>query len=86
MQKCTLSNPLPPCTPAGFLGKAVRVQQRLLQRFPEDLALRNQLGVSFLMMNQAQAAKEVFQEVLNKDPGNGFGQVSEDCSAHCVVS
>jgi len=59
----------------GFLGKAVRVQQRLLQRFPEDLALRNQLGVSFLMMNQAQAAKEVFQEVLNKDPDNGFGQV-----------
>lgn len=59
----------------GFLGKAIRVQQRLLQRFPDDLGLRNQMGVTFLLMNQAPAAKEVFQEVLQKWPNDGFAQV-----------
>jgi len=59
----------------GFLGKAVRVQQRLLQRFPDDLDLRNQLGVTYLLMNQAPAAKEVFQEILNRWPNDGLAQV-----------
>jgi len=59
----------------GFNGKAVRVQQRLLMRFPDDIDLRNQLGVSYLLMNQASSAKEVFQEVLNRWPEDGFAQV-----------
>lgn len=59
----------------GFLGKAVRVQQRLLQRFPDDLSLRNQMGVTFLMMNQAAAAKDVFEAALEKWPNDGFAQV-----------
>jgi len=59
----------------GFLGKAIRVQQRLLQRFPDDLDLRNQLGVTYLLMNQAPAAKEVFQEILNRWPNDGLAQV-----------
>ncbi|KAK7078093.1 hypothetical protein SK128_018486, partial [Halocaridina rubra] len=57
-----------------FHGKAVRVQQRLLQRFPDDLALRNQMGVTFLMMNQASAAKDVFEAVLEIWPNDGFAQ------------
>ncbi|XP_037794891.1 titin-like [Penaeus monodon] len=59
----------------GFMGKAVRVQQRLLQRFPEDINLRNQMGVTFLLMNQPTAAKDVFKEVLEKWPEDGFAQV-----------
>ncbi|XP_047493946.1 cell surface glycoprotein 1-like isoform X2 [Penaeus chinensis] len=59
----------------GFMGKAVRVQQRLLQRFPEDINLRNQIGVTFLLMNQPTAAKDVFKEVLEKWPEDGFAQV-----------
>lgn len=59
----------------GFHGKAVRVQQRLLQRFPDDLALRNQMGVTFLLMNQPTAAKEVFETVLENWPQDGFAQV-----------
>lgn len=59
----------------GFMGKAVRVQQRLLQRFPDDISLRNQMGVTFLLMNQPAAAKDVFKEVLEKWPEDGFAQV-----------
>ncbi|XP_042866842.1 titin-like isoform X2 [Penaeus japonicus] len=59
----------------GFMGKAVRVQQRLLQRFPDDIILRNQMGVTFLLMNQPTAAKDVFKEVLEKWPEDGFAQV-----------
>lgn len=55
--------------------KAVRVQQRLLQRFPEDVGLRNKMGVSYLIMNQMGAAKEVFKTVLDKWPDNGFAMV-----------
>lgn len=62
---------------AGFMGKAVRVQQRLLQRFPDDISLRNQMGVTFLLMNQPAAAKDVFKEVLEKWPEDGFAQVRE---------
>lgn len=59
----------------GFLGKAMRVQQRLLQRFPDDLDLRNQMGVTYLLMHQPDAAKEVFEAVLEKWPQDGFAQV-----------
>ncbi|XP_064105862.1 titin-like isoform X2 [Macrobrachium nipponense] len=59
----------------GFFGKAVRVQQRLLQRFPDDLALRNQMGVTYLLMHQPSAAKEVFEAILEKWPEDGFAQV-----------
>ncbi|XP_050728686.1 aspartyl/asparaginyl beta-hydroxylase-like isoform X4 [Eriocheir sinensis] len=59
----------------GFFGKALRVQQRLLQRFPEDVDLRNSMGVTFLLMNQGSAAKEVFEAVLQQWPDDGFAQV-----------
>ncbi|XP_042228777.1 aspartyl/asparaginyl beta-hydroxylase-like [Homarus americanus] len=59
----------------GFFGKAVRVQQRLLQRFPDDVKLRNKMGVTFLLMNQGSAAKEVFEAVLQQWPDDGFAQV-----------
>lgn len=66
------------------MGKAVRVQQRLLQRFPEDINLRNQMGVTFLLMNQPTAAKDVFKEVLEKWPEDGFAQVRQDMHGqHC---
>lgn len=60
----------------GFSGKALRVQQRLLQRFPDDVALRNSMGVTYLLMNQGSAAKEVFEAVLQQWPDDGFAQVS----------
>ncbi|XP_045104679.1 aspartyl/asparaginyl beta-hydroxylase-like isoform X3 [Portunus trituberculatus] len=59
----------------GFFGKALRVQQRLLRRFPDDITLRNNMGVTYLLMNQGSAAKEVFEAVLQQWPDNGFAQV-----------
>lgn len=59
----------------GFMGKALRVQQRLLQRFPDDLQLRNKMGVTFLLMNQGPSAREVFESVLHQWPDDGFAQV-----------
>lgn len=67
----------------GFLGKALRIQQRLLQRFPDDVLLRNKMGVTFLLMNQGSAAKEVFETVLQKWPDDGFAQVGGDLMLHC---
>lgn len=59
----------------GMTGKALRVQQRLLRKFPEDMKLRNEMGVTYLRMNQLEAAKEIFQTVLQKWPDDGFAQV-----------
>lgn len=55
------------------------MQQRLLQRFPKDIALRNSMGVTYLLMNQGSAAKEVFEAVLQQWPDDGFAQVSKMC-------
>lgn len=37
------------------------------------------MGVTYLLMNQGSAAKEVFEAVLQQWPDDGFAQVSEMC-------
>jgi len=40
---------------ARFIGKpakAVKVQEKLIERFPEEPQIRNQLAVTFLLMNR----------------------------------
>lgn len=60
----------------GHMSACVRVQQRLLQNFPDDVNLHNQLGISYLLQSQPTAAQLVFSDLLNRWPGNGLAQVS----------
>lgn len=59
----------------GFTAKATRVQEKLVQRFPDDVALRNQLAVSYLLLGQNEAARKVLREVLRIAPEDGFAKV-----------
>ncbi|XP_057370981.1 aspartyl/asparaginyl beta-hydroxylase-like isoform X1 [Daphnia carinata] len=59
----------------GFHGKAIRIQQRLVARFPNDIEYQNQLAVGFLLTNQPEAARTILEGVLERWPQSGFAQV-----------
>ena len=56
----------------GWSNKAVAVLQKLIERFPQDSQLRNDLGVQYLMVGHNRYAKDVFERELRRNPGNGF--------------
>jgi len=59
----------------GLMGKAVRIQQRLLQKFPNDVKVRNKLAVIYLLQNMHTSAREVLQETLKLWPADGCALV-----------
>ncbi|XP_077410198.1 aspartyl/asparaginyl beta-hydroxylase isoform X2 [Vanacampus margaritifer] len=61
-----------------FLGRmrgAVATLERLVQIFPEDVSLKNDLGVAYLLLGDNKGAKTVYEEVLAVAPGDGFAKV-----------
>ncbi|KAM6953746.1 aspartyl/asparaginyl beta-hydroxylase-like [Aplochiton taeniatus] len=61
-----------------FLGRmrgALATLQKLVQVFPEDVSLKNDLGVAHLLIGDNQGAKAVYKEVLSVAPDNGFAKV-----------
>ncbi|KAL2085294.1 hypothetical protein ACEWY4_018614 [Coilia grayii] len=61
-----------------FLGRmrgSLATLQLLVQTFPEDIALKNDLGVAHLLLGDNKAAKTVYEEVLAKAPSDGFAKV-----------
>ncbi|KAM9712772.1 aspartyl/asparaginyl beta-hydroxylase [Menidia menidia] len=61
-----------------FLGRvrgSLATLEHLVQAFPEDVALRNDLGVAHLLLGDNKGAKRVYEEVLRKAPGDGFAKV-----------
>lgn len=60
---------------AGFHSKSIRIQQRLVARFPNEIEYQNQLAVGFLLTNQPESARTVFESVLERWPNSGFAQV-----------
>ena len=48
---------------AGWSGKAVQTLKFLTEKFPGDVALKQELGVSHLLAGQLEPARLVFQEV-----------------------
>uniref|UniRef100_A0A4W5NY73 Aspartate beta-hydroxylase n=1 Tax=Hucho hucho TaxID=62062 RepID=A0A4W5NY73_9TELE len=61
-----------------FLGRqrgALATLQKLVQIFPEDMALKNDLGVAHLLIGDNKSAKRVYEEVLAIAPSNGFAKV-----------
>ncbi|XP_059900438.1 aspartyl/asparaginyl beta-hydroxylase-like isoform X4 [Gadus macrocephalus] len=61
-----------------FLGRnrgALLTLERLVEVFPEDLGLKNDLGVAHLLIGDNKGAKRVYEEVLAVAPGDGFAMV-----------
>ncbi|KAG1680524.1 Aspartyl/asparaginyl beta-hydroxylase [Nymphon striatum] len=58
----------------GSYGKAVKIQKRMIEYFPQNVTNKNQLAVYYLMMGKNKDAEKVFQEVLEIDPSNGFAK------------
>ncbi|KAF7649928.1 hypothetical protein LDENG_00133470 [Lucifuga dentata] len=61
-----------------FLGRirgSLVTLQRLVQIFPEDISLKNDLGVAYLLLGDNKGAKKVYEEVLGVAPADGFAKV-----------
>ncbi|XP_034999145.2 aspartyl/asparaginyl beta-hydroxylase isoform X1 [Hippoglossus stenolepis] len=61
-----------------FLGRmrgSLATLEKLVQIFPDDVSLKNDLGVAHLLLGDNKGAKKVYEEVLEAAPGNGFAKV-----------
>ncbi|KAI3355538.1 hypothetical protein L3Q82_018367 [Scortum barcoo] len=61
-----------------FLGRmrgSLATLERLCQIFPEDVGLKNDLGVAYLLLGDNKGAKKVYEEVLAVAPADGFAKV-----------
>ncbi|XP_078795018.1 aspartyl/asparaginyl beta-hydroxylase isoform X5 [Oryzias latipes] len=61
-----------------FLGRtrgSLVTLQTLVQIFPDDVSLKNDLGVAHLLLGDNKGAKQVYEEVLGVAPDNGFAKV-----------
>ncbi|CAJ1081521.1 aspartyl/asparaginyl beta-hydroxylase-like isoform X7 [Xyrichtys novacula] len=61
-----------------FLGRmrgSLVTLQRLTQIFPDDISLKNDLGVAHLLLGDNKGAKAVYEEVLEVAPDDGFAKV-----------
>ncbi|KAM4719152.1 aspartyl/asparaginyl beta-hydroxylase-like isoform 3-T3 [Anableps anableps] len=61
-----------------FLGRmrgSLATLQKLVDIFPDDFSLKNDLGVAHLLLGDNKGAKKVYEEVLAVAPSNGFAKV-----------
>ncbi len=58
----------------GWTGKAAIIQKQLVDRFPDELEHRHELGVYLLTMGNNAEAKDVFNNVLTVDPMDAFAK------------
>ncbi|CAH6777311.1 Asph [Phodopus roborovskii] len=59
----------------GHMRGSLLTLQRLVQLFPSDTTLKNDLGVGYLLMGDNDSAKKVYEEVLSVTPNDGFAKV-----------
>uniref|UniRef100_A0A8C6N5H9 Aspartate-beta-hydroxylase n=1 Tax=Mus spicilegus TaxID=10103 RepID=A0A8C6N5H9_MUSSI len=59
----------------GHMRGSLLTLQRLVQLFPSDTTLKNDLGVGYLLLGDNDSAKKVYEEVLNVTPNDGFAKV-----------
>ncbi|MGH0166806.1 UNVERIFIED_CONTAM: hypothetical protein FKN15_002255 [Acipenser sinensis] len=60
---------------AGRLRGALVTLEKLVQLFPDDVSLKNDLGVGYLLLGDNEHAKRVYEEVLSVAPDDGFAKV-----------
>ncbi|KAL6490424.1 hypothetical protein MHYP_G00007690 [Metynnis hypsauchen] len=61
-----------------FLGRtrgSLATLEKLVQIFPEDITLKNDLGVAHLLIGDNKGAKQIYGEVLAMAPNDGFAKV-----------
>ncbi|KAL7880022.1 hypothetical protein SRHO_G00022760 [Serrasalmus rhombeus] len=61
-----------------FLGRtrgSLATLEKLVQIFPEDITLKNELGVAHLLIGDNKGAKQIYGEVLAMAPNDGFAKV-----------
>ncbi|KAG1927022.1 aspartyl/asparaginyl beta-hydroxylase isoform X1 [Pimephales promelas] len=61
-----------------FLGRtrgSLATLEKLVQIFPEDISLKNDLGVAHLLLGDNKSAKRIYEEVLAAAPHDGFAKV-----------
>ncbi|XP_014349181.1 aspartyl/asparaginyl beta-hydroxylase-like [Latimeria chalumnae] len=61
-----------------FLGRirgSLVTLQKLVQLFPDDVSLKNDFGVGYLLLGDNSNAKKVYEEVLSIAPHDGFAKV-----------
>ncbi|XP_065483750.1 aspartyl/asparaginyl beta-hydroxylase isoform X4 [Caloenas nicobarica] len=61
-----------------FLGRmrgSLVTLQKLVQLFPSDTSIKNDLGVGYLLIGDNSNAKKVYEEVLSLAPNDGFAKV-----------
>uniref|UniRef100_G3TB14 Aspartyl/asparaginyl beta-hydroxylase n=1 Tax=Loxodonta africana TaxID=9785 RepID=G3TB14_LOXAF len=59
----------------GHMRGSLMTLKRLVQLFPNDTSLKNDLGVGYLLIGDNDNAKKVYEEVLNVTPNDGFAKV-----------
>ncbi|XP_007471536.1 PREDICTED: aspartyl/asparaginyl beta-hydroxylase [Lipotes vexillifer] len=59
----------------GHMRGSLLTLQKLVQLFPDDASLKNDLGVGYLLIGDNDSAKKVYEEVLNVTPNDGFAKV-----------
>ncbi|OWF47307.1 aspartyl/asparaginyl beta-hydroxylase-like [Mizuhopecten yessoensis] len=59
----------------GWGDKATKTWRHLVEKFPEDYNIRNQLGLSYILIGNMVAAKNAFREVISIHPTDGFAKV-----------
>ncbi|XP_053517005.1 aspartyl/asparaginyl beta-hydroxylase isoform X2 [Artibeus jamaicensis] len=59
----------------GHMRGSIVTLQKLVQLFPDDTSLKNDLGVGYLLIGDNDNAKKVYEKVLNMTPNDGFAKV-----------
>ena len=59
----SISNPVHCFPTLGHMRGSLLTLQRLVQLFPSDTTLKNDLGVGYLLMGDTNSAKKVYEEV-----------------------
>lgn len=58
----------------GKMGQAISTLKKLLNLFPHDLKLMNEIGVQYLLSGRNRDAENIYNKVVNMDPSNGFAK------------
>ncbi|KAM7075338.1 aspartyl/asparaginyl beta-hydroxylase isoform 9-T11 [Molossus nigricans] len=59
----------------GHMRGSLVTLQKLVELFPDDTSLKNDLGVGYLLIGDNDNAKKVYEKVLNVTPNDGFAKV-----------